>query len=214
MGSRAEAGKRKASQVMDSARALFLERGFSGTSVDDIASRAGVSKPTVYSHFGDKRGLFIAFIQAEVESVAGSMLRFEVMQEGPRADLERFGRAYLDIVLTPHAQALLRLALAEAATFPELGEAFYGATIARVGALTSQRLADWTARGELRIDDLTLASRRFIELCRGDLHFKSLLGVRPDIPDAERTAHVAKAVDAFLRIYGYTGGHADPGRSD
>ncbi|KAA5605960.1 TetR/AcrR family transcriptional regulator [Roseospira marina] len=201
MRTRSEIGRRKADQVMAAARSLFLERGFSGTSVEDIATRARVSKPTVYSHFCDKRGLFIAFIQAEVEAVAGSMLDFEDRLDGVRADLERFGRAYLDIVLKPSAQALFRLVLTESAAFPEIGAAFYKTTIGRMEQRLSGRLADWVALGALDIDDLTLASHRFLELCRADLHYKALMGVCRDIPDAERTVHIRNAVDAFRRIY-------------
>jgi AcrR family transcriptional regulator len=196
------AGKRKAEQVMASARTLFLERGFSDTSVDDIASRAGVSKPTVYSHFGDKRGLFIAFIREEVEALAGTIVTVGNAGDAPRAGLERFGRAYLDIVLSPNAQALFRVVLAESAKFPEIGAAFHATTIGRSARLLSERFSEWVAQGALDIDDFDLAGKRFLALCRADLHYKVLFGVVPDIPDAQRAAHVTKTVDAFLRIYG------------
>ena len=53
-------------QLIDIARGLFAERGFDGTSVEEISSRAEVSKPVVYEHFGGKEGLYAVVIDREV----------------------------------------------------------------------------------------------------------------------------------------------------
>jgi AcrR family transcriptional regulator len=50
-------GKQRREQLLDVGRALFAERGFDGTSIEEISARAGVSKPVVYEHFGGKEGL-------------------------------------------------------------------------------------------------------------------------------------------------------------
>jgi TetR/AcrR family transcriptional regulator, mexJK operon transcriptional repressor len=60
---------RKRAAIIDAARGLFLREGYERTSMDDIAAAAGVSKPTVYEHFGDKEGLFSVIVGASVEAL-------------------------------------------------------------------------------------------------------------------------------------------------
>jgi AcrR family transcriptional regulator len=60
-------GKERREQLLDVGRTLFAERGFDGTSVEEVAARAGVSKPVVYEHFGGKEGLYAVVVDREVQ---------------------------------------------------------------------------------------------------------------------------------------------------
>src|SRR5690606_23129075 len=60
-------------QLLAVARTLFAERGFEGTSVEEIAARADVSKPVVYEHFGGKEGVYAVIVDREVQSLLGSL---------------------------------------------------------------------------------------------------------------------------------------------
>ncbi|MBO0821369.1 MAG: TetR/AcrR family transcriptional regulator [Nocardiopsaceae bacterium] len=60
-------GKERRQQLLDIGRHLFAERGFEGTSIEEIAAQAGVSKPVVYEHFGGKEGLYAVVVDREVE---------------------------------------------------------------------------------------------------------------------------------------------------
>jgi AcrR family transcriptional regulator len=60
-------GKERREQLLDIARRLFAERGLDGTSIEEIAARADVSKPVVYEHFGGKEGLYAVVVDREVE---------------------------------------------------------------------------------------------------------------------------------------------------
>jgi AcrR family transcriptional regulator len=60
-------GKERRQQLLDIGRRLFAERGFEGTSIEEIAATAGVSKPVVYEHFGGKEGLYAVVVDREVE---------------------------------------------------------------------------------------------------------------------------------------------------
>jgi AcrR family transcriptional regulator len=60
-------GQERRQQLLDIGRRLFAERGFEGTSIEEIAARAGVSKPVVYEHFGGKEGLYAVVVDREVE---------------------------------------------------------------------------------------------------------------------------------------------------
>jgi AcrR family transcriptional regulator len=60
-------GKERREQLLDVGRRLFAERGFEGTSIEEIAAKAGVSKPVVYEHFGGKEGLYAVVVDREVD---------------------------------------------------------------------------------------------------------------------------------------------------
>ena len=65
--SRRMTGRERREQLLDVGRKLFAERGFEGTSIEEIASQAGVSKPVVYEHFGGKEGLYAVVVDREVD---------------------------------------------------------------------------------------------------------------------------------------------------
>src|SRR5215468_5512578 len=77
-------GKERREQLLDIGRRLFAERGFEGTSIEEIAAQAGVSKPVVYEHFGGKEGLYAVVVDREVErflSMATDVLQGEDTME-------------------------------------------------------------------------------------------------------------------------------------
>lgn len=90
-------GAQRRTQLLDVGRALFAERGFDATSVEEVAARAGVSKPVVYGHFGGKEGLFEAVVDREVTDL---LQRFAAALEGddPRRLLEQATLALLGYV--------------------------------------------------------------------------------------------------------------------
>jgi AcrR family transcriptional regulator len=86
-------------QLIDIARALFAERGFEGTSIEELAARAEVSKPIVYEHFGGKEGLYAVVVDREVRQLLGMMRSSLTSGDGdPRELLERAALALLDYV--------------------------------------------------------------------------------------------------------------------
>ena len=62
-------GKERREQLLDVGRTLFAEKGFDATSVEEIAAKAGVSKPVVYEHFGGKEGLYAVVVDREVRQL-------------------------------------------------------------------------------------------------------------------------------------------------
>jgi AcrR family transcriptional regulator len=62
-------GGERRHQLIDVARALFAERGYDGTSIEEVAQRAGVSKPVVYEHFGGKEGLYAVVVDREISAL-------------------------------------------------------------------------------------------------------------------------------------------------
>ncbi|MBA2444243.1 MAG: TetR/AcrR family transcriptional regulator [Nocardioidaceae bacterium] len=84
-------------QLIDIARGLFAERGFEGTAIEEIASRAEVSKPIVYEHFGGKEGLYAVVVDREVLQLLSKM-RSSLTAGNPRDLLEQAAFALLDYI--------------------------------------------------------------------------------------------------------------------
>jgi AcrR family transcriptional regulator len=90
---RLSASARRA-QLLETARAVFAQRGYVGTSVEEIAARAKVSKPIVYEHFGGKEGLYAVLVDREMEYVVARIS--EAISSGtPRERVERAALAFL-----------------------------------------------------------------------------------------------------------------------
>ncbi|GAA1917422.1 TetR/AcrR family transcriptional regulator [Streptantibioticus ferralitis] len=90
-------GKERREQLLDIGRALFAERGFEGTSVEEIAHQAGVSKPVVYEHFGGKEGLYAVVVDREMR-VLLDMVTSALTGGHPRELLEQAAFALLDYI--------------------------------------------------------------------------------------------------------------------
>jgi AcrR family transcriptional regulator len=90
-------GKERREQLLDVGRALFAEKGFDGTSVEEIADKAGVSKPVVYEHFGGKEGLYAVVVDREVRRLL-DRITASLQGNHPRELLEQAAGALLDYV--------------------------------------------------------------------------------------------------------------------
>jgi AcrR family transcriptional regulator len=91
-------GKERREQLLDVGRTLFAARGFEGTSVEEIAARAGVSKPVVYEHFGGKEGLYAVVVDREMRRLLDSITGALTTATRPRELLEFAALALLDYV--------------------------------------------------------------------------------------------------------------------
>ncbi|MDO5629428.1 MAG: TetR/AcrR family transcriptional regulator [Mobilicoccus sp.] len=91
-------GKERREQLLAIGRTLFAERGFEATTVEEIASRAGVSKPVVYEHFGGKEGLYAVVVDREIRALLDSITGALTDGRHPRTLLENAALALLDYV--------------------------------------------------------------------------------------------------------------------
>ncbi|MCA6096231.1 TetR/AcrR family transcriptional regulator [Streptomyces sp. SCA3-4] len=90
-------GAERREQLLDIGRTLFAERGFEGTSVEEIAAKAGVSKPVVYEHFGGKEGLYAVVVDREMRQLL-DMVTGALTAGHPRELLEQAAFALLDYI--------------------------------------------------------------------------------------------------------------------
>jgi AcrR family transcriptional regulator len=190
----------KAQLIIAAAREAFLEKGYDGVSMDEVANRAGVAKQTVYARYSSKDALFLAV----VESVQGRMLS-AVSAAGPHAirdRLHRIARELLDVVLDSSSLSLSRIALGASYRFPTLGHSIYGARIKELHAVLADIVEQAAREGCLLVDDPTVAAEQFLALIRGELHLHCLYdpSFRPSSAKIER--QINAGIDCFMARYG------------
>lgn len=191
-------GKRAA--ILEAAKALFIEQGYTGVSMDVIAAQANVSKLTVYSHFGDKEALFTEAVKSKCVEMLPDTL-FVADSEGPLRDqLLGIAHAFFDLVTSDAAVSVQRVMMAPE-TDDRLREMFWQAGPRRTTEALAEFLRARAERGELDIQDFPTAALQLMTLVKGELHTHMMCGLQP-VPDAGGARqHVAASVDFFLRAY-------------
>ena len=91
-------GRERREQLIGIGRSLFAEKGFEGTTVEEVAARAGVSKPVVYEHFGGKEGLYAVVVDREIERLLGTITAALTSSGSSHALLEAAALALLDYI--------------------------------------------------------------------------------------------------------------------
>jgi AcrR family transcriptional regulator len=191
----------KARQILDGARRIFLRDGFDGASMNDIVRAAGVSKGTLYVYFPSKEELFAALIRHEKRQQAEQACAWADRGADVRAALLDVGRRFMTVMLKPDHMALVRIVVAVAPKFQEIGRTFYE-TGPKYGAdRLAALIARHAERGELVVDDPRRAAIDFTQLCQGDLHRRVTFAIDEAISREEIAATVERAVDVFLAAY-------------
>ncbi len=196
---------RKRSAILDAATELFLTREYAGTSMEDIASAAAVSKQTVYKHFSDKETLFREVALGSVERVGGAF-QAEVAATAEAIDvpaaLHELARSYIDAVMSPVLLRRRQLVLREAGRFPDLARKYHETGPRRTIDALSTAFARLAGRGELVIEDPRVAATQFAFLVIGEpLDTAMFRGVGRR---TRRQLHLLAdaGVEVFLAAYG------------
>lgn len=191
----------KRAAILDAARRMFTGHGFDGASMDQIATEAGVSKLTVYSHFGDKAALFRTVVRTYCEQSLPNAL-FEPSPDTPlRERLLEIARAFFAMCSSSEAVAGHRVMCAPKVHDSQLPALFWEAGPLRIQQAFAQLLERRIAAGELRIDDVPRAAAQFFVLLKGDLHARLVLGECNALDARCIDEHLEASVDMFLRAY-------------
>lgn len=188
----------KREAILDAAQALFAERGIDGVPIEAIAARSGVSKVTVYGHFGDKATIFDAVVQRETDRLKQALCH---TPSGTSLEdtLNSFGMALIDMLTQPCHLALDRAVSLEAQRNPDIGRRFFDAGPGQVRKMLTYLITQAQDQGSLSIDDPECAAEDMLALWLGFNAIESrFCGM--NIPDETvlRT-HVARAVRLFLK---------------
>lgn len=163
-------------RILESARDLFLEQGYAATSMDQVATRARISKTTLYTRFPSKEVLFEATIRWRC-SAHGMVFTPESFRDDAIADaLVAIARRFLDLLDSPEAIRIEQVVIGESVRFPEVARIFVEAAPAQTVQTVSAFMADAIMQGKLAPGDPELMARHFLMVIKahsagGDLAY-------------------------------------------
>jgi len=195
---------RKHEAILEAATSVFLDKGYAGTSMDDIAKLAAVSKQTVYKHFSDKEKLFADIVLAttdRLDTTIDLLAGLPTDDANLEENLTRLARQFLTTLTDPRVIQLRRLIIANADVFPDLGTEWYERGFQRgltTLAATFQRLAD---QGLLRIDDTLLAANHFSGLLLWIPVNKAMFTGSAQHAEVDLDRYAAAGARVFLAAY-------------
>ncbi|HKW08472.1 MAG TPA: TetR/AcrR family transcriptional regulator [Candidatus Dormibacteraeota bacterium] len=187
-----------AGTIREAAAALFLEKGYQATSMDDIAAAAQVSKQTIYTHFANKQELFGDLVLGNADRVEAFIAGLNVgddVEEG----LTRLAREYVRFVSRPEVLRLRRLVIAEASRFPDVARTYYERVPERVTAAFAALFRRLTDEGRLHASNPDVAAQHFVWLALGVALDRGMFTSALPTSDLERSAD--SAVRVFLAAY-------------
>ena len=186
----------KRRQILGGARKVFMDLGFDGASMGEIARSAGVSKGTLYVYFTDKCRLFEAIVEQEMLQQDEVSFDLDPARDAPTT-LKEFGEAYVALLCRPGGGSAIRTVMAIAERMPEVGRRYYERVLDRIINRLAAYLQARVKAGELAIDDCQLAASQFVQTCHASLFLPFLFQAAP-APSAER---IAKVVESATRMF-------------
>lgn len=187
--------------IAHAALTLFASDGYKRTTVGAIAAEAGVSKRSVYTHFGGKENLFLSVVRdaaTRMHARIGEIVEQTAWDRDLDAALTScVAEVTRSIVRAPERMTLIRLLMAEAPHFPAIIDLLRAGEITPLIAVPLERLA---AAGRLSVSDSQQAAEHLAALTFRQVSSRSLMGTLP-LGDDETARLIAGGVQAFLRAY-------------
>lgn len=191
-------GERRRDALLAAARAVFLEAGYEGASIEAVMRRVGGSKASLYRYFGSKEGLFGDIIEA---GCSDFMRGFKVPKQADddvAATLTEIARRFVTVFLDAERRELFRIMIAEMPRFPALAQRFYENGPARARKLLGDYFQRQHDAGRLHCPDPEFAAVQFIEMVKAAPQHRAMLGLTPFLPGRDLEQHIAGVVDLFL----------------
>ena len=180
------------------AASLFLKHGYDGVSLDRIVQLAGGSKSTVYTEFGGKCGLFIRSIEDLCRQANESLAQIDYTGLDLKQSLTKLAFHILKLITSRRSVELHRLAIGEAATCPEVGEAWYIHGPAR----TASFIRDVLEQHSQEIEHAPIPVERIATILHdaltGDILYRHLAGISRHETDPELQRLASTVVDSVI----------------
>lgn len=188
-------------RILDAAKKVFLERGFEGASVDEIADAARAGKPTIYARFPGKEALFAAVMVRKVSEKTSLYESISPTGATLEEHLASIATAILRNVLEAEAVGLVRAVIAEARRFPDLAASVHRMARERTSEAVAQLLGELPASDQLpgfAAERRVVSARQFMDLIVLPMLMRALFGEDLAALCAEIQPHVARSVAFFL----------------
>lgn len=190
----------KRQQILDAAAHLFLEYGFEKTSMDQVAVAAGVSKQTVYSHFGNKEELFGAIIKYKcvTHSLTGTLFNSAL----PVCEvLHILAEHFTNLVSSEEALQVKRACVAETPQRKKVAKLYWDAGPKLLTDTFTRYLAEQNAAGTVQIDNPHFAAQQFLHMLCAEAHELKFLDQPADASQQELPDYIKSCVEVFRRAY-------------
>jgi TetR/AcrR family transcriptional regulator, mexJK operon transcriptional repressor len=189
----------KSEAILDAAVEVIGERGLAAP-MAAIARRAGVSKQTVYNHYGSKAELMRALMNRRVEAITAP-LRDPEAAGNPAQALEAYARSVLETVVTNKSYSMLRVIILGAGEMPDVAQEVFEA-----GPLSARRqlaafLRTETELGRMKVEDFDQAAEFFSGMVMGHGQLRSLLRLPSDKTQEQYGRLAKEAAERFMRAY-------------
>ncbi|MER5434107.1 TetR/AcrR family transcriptional regulator [Streptomyces sp. NPDC002588] len=184
--------------ITQAAGELFIARGYSGVSMEDVLTAVGGSKATLYRYFADKSELFRASVEALCDEWSGPLHTFTPRSSNLTETLVALGEHLAGIVLTPEAIALHRLVTAEAVRIPRLGQVFSEHGPSAGHAVLARCIRQACEDGTIKVEDPVRAAEQLYQAMLGDAQMRLLTDAPVKRTDAEVHTSITTAVEVFL----------------
>ena len=197
---------RKRSAILEAAEQVFLRDGYLGANMDELTSLSGVSKQTVYAHFGSKEALFVELVESMTRGAGDGVHTDDLPDPTSSADLRMALTDYavrqLTAVMAPRILRLRRLVIGEESRFPELARVLWENGPARAMEALAGHISRLTEQGWLVTTDPLAAATYLNWLVMGEPVNRAMLLGDEALPDsAVLEAHSAEAVRIFLAAF-------------
>ena len=194
----------KRRQILAGASKVFMDLGFDGASMGEIARAAGVSKGTLYVYFADKSRLFEAIVAQETLEQGRLSFNFDPERDVPTT-LRDFGQNYINLICRPGGGSAIRTVMAIAERMPDVGRRYYENVLEKTINNLARYLETHAAANDVDIEDCQLAASQFMMMCQASLFLPFIFQAAPP-PSPERIAQVVEsATQMFLARYGKRG---------
>jgi TetR/AcrR family transcriptional repressor of mexJK operon len=194
-----DSGKR--ASIIKAAISLFASQPFDLVTMEAVASLAGVSKMTVYSHFTDKDFLFESAIAAMADSMIGHDQLVQEPATSLKARLVQIGTSYLTAILGPHVTTMAFALPSAIRANRDLAVRFYNAGPGRTKADLASVISSAVERKELVVDSAELAAYDLISLWEGGLPGRIAFGLAESATPEEAAQRAQRGTEVFLRAY-------------
>ena len=191
----------KRQAILQAAAEVFREVGFERASMEEIRSRIGGSKATLYNYFPSKEKLFFEVMYQAKELELGAITAaLDAEAADVKQELVQFGQKLLPALYSPDTIAIRRLAIAESA-HSDIGRAVYEGSTLPMEKHVAEFLRAAMKRGSLRNADAKIAAMQLLSLLESELLQRMLLGVDVPVKAESLKANVRRAVEVFLSGY-------------